>query len=291
MLLGCHLSIAGGLEKVFDRAEELQINALQLFSHNARSWRMDRLSPGEARRFRERWAESGVEYIVIHTVYLINLASPKEELYCRSISAVAAELQRAAELGIPHVNTHIGAHVGMGEEWGLRRAAAALREILARTEDLPVRLLLENTAGEGTVLGSSFEELAYLLEEADGGERLGTCFDTCHGFAAGYDIRSVEGVERTVEELDRRVGLEQLALIHLNDSLHPLGSRRDRHQHIGEGEIGLEGFRALVNHPALRELPFVLETPKLPHEGSKLNSGADEVNLERVRALRRSCAS
>jgi len=291
MLLGCHLSIAGGLERVFERAEALRINALQIFSHSARSWRMGELSLKEVQRFRSRWAESGVKYIVIHTIYLINLASPKEELYRRSISAVAAELERAAELGIGQVNTHIGAHVGMGTEWGLKRAAAGLREVLERTEGLPVKLLLENTAGEGTVLGSSFEELAYLLENVGGAERLGICFDTCHGFAAGYDISTAEGLERTLAELDRTVGLKRLSLVHLNDSKHGLGSRRDRHQHIGEGEIGLEGFRNIVNHPALRELPFILETPKMTYEKEKLNSDADEVNLERVRRLREPLAS
>jgi deoxyribonuclease-4 len=286
MLLGCHLSISGGLEGVFDRAPALEINALQIFSHNARSWRMEKLRAEEIARFRERWAESGVEYIVIHTIYLVNLASPKEGLYRRSIAAVVAEMERAAELGIGHVNTHIGAHVGMGREWGLGRAAAALRAILERTEGLRVKLLLENTAGEGTTLGSLFEELAWLLEDAGGAERLGICFDTCHGFAAGYDIATAAGLEATLAELDRSVGLERLLLVHLNDSMYPLGSQRDRHQHIGEGEIGLEGFRRIVNHPALRHLPFILETPKLPDEDSKLDSGADKVNLERVRRLR-----
>jgi len=288
MLLGCHLSIAGGLERVFDRAEALSINALQIFSHNARSWRMDALSREQMEGFRQRWERSEVEYIVIHTIYLINLASPKEKLYHRSISAVVAELERAAQLGIGQVNTHIGAHVGMGTEWALARAGAALREVLAQTEGLPVKLLLENTAGEGTTLGSRFEELAVLLSKVKGPERrLGVCFDTCHGFAAGYDISSAEGLERTLAELDRTVGLERLSLIHLNDSKYSLGSRRDRHQHIGEGKIGLEGFKNIVNHAALRELPFILETPKMAYEHERLDSDADEVNLERVRALRR----
>jgi deoxyribonuclease-4 len=288
MLLGCHLSIAGGLEGVFLQAEELGINALQIFSHNARSWKMSELRPGEAERFRQRWQASRVEYIVIHTIYLINLASPEEGLYRRSIEAVVKELERAAQLGIPQVNTHIGAHKGLGPEWGLRRARAALEEVLSRTEGLPVKLLLENTAGEGTVLGSAFRELAYLLEADDRGRgRLGVCLDTCHALAAGYELATAEGLEETLAELDRAVGLERLALVHLNDSQYKRGSHKDRHQHIGEGEIGLEGFRNIVNHPALRELPFILETPKLAYEDERLDSDADEINLERVRRLRR----
>jgi deoxyribonuclease-4 len=288
MLLGCHLSIAGGLEEVFSQAEELGINALQIFSHNARSWKMGELRPGEAERFRQRWQASRVEYIVIHTIYLINLASPEEGLYRRSIEAVVKELERAAQLGIPQVNTHIGAHKGLGPEWGLRRARAALEEVLSRTEGLPVKLLLENTAGEGTVLGSAFRELAYLLEADDRGRgRLGVCLDTCHALAAGYELATAEGLEETLAELDRAVGLERLALVHLNDSQYKRGSHKDRHQHIGEGEIGLEGFRNIVNHPALRELPFILETPKLAYEDERLDSDADEINLERVRRLRR----
>jgi len=288
MLLGCHLSIAGGLEGVFLQAEELGINALQIFSHNARSWKMGELRPGEAERFRQRWQASRVEYIVIHTIYLINLASPEEGLYRRSIEAVVKELERAAQLGIPQVNTHIGAHKGLGPEWGLRRARAALEEVLSRTEGLPVKLLLENTAGEGTVLGSAFRELAYLLEADDRGRgRLGVCLDTCHALAAGYELATAEGLEETLAELDRAVGLERLALLHLNDSQYKRGSHKDRHQHIGEGEIGLEGFRNIVNHPALRELPFILETPKLAYEDERLDSDADEINLERVRRLRR----
>ncbi|MCR4404575.1 MAG: deoxyribonuclease IV [Candidatus Acetothermia bacterium] len=286
MLLGCHLSIAGGLERVFAQAEELGINALQIFSHNARSWKMGELPPEEAARFRLSWAASRVEYIVIHTIYLINLASPREELYRRSIGAVVKELERAAALGVPQVNTHIGAHVGMGQEWGLARARAALREVLRRTDGLPVKLLLENTAGEGTVLGSRFEELALLLELDRGGERLGLCFDTCHGFAAGYDIASARGLEETLAQLELEIGLERLALIHLNDSQYKLGSHKDRHQHIGEGEIGLEGFARIINHPKLRDLPFILETPKLAQESAKLDSDADPINLDRIRRLR-----
>jgi len=263
------------------------MTAVQIFSHNARSWRMPPLPPGAARRFKARWRTSFVRYVVIHTIYLINLASPKPELRERSIAAVVAELERAAELGIRDVNTHVGAHMGQGLEAGLARAGEALQIILERTAELPVRLLLENTAGGGSTLGGRFEELQALIEHADAGpERLGVCFDTCHAFAAGYDIPTAAGVEETLTELDRVIGLERLKLIHLNDSRHGRGTHKDRHEHIGLGKIGLEGFRALVNHPAVRDLPFILETPKMLYEDDKLDSDADRLNLERVRSLR-----
>ena len=298
-LLGCHLSIAGGLERVFDVAEELGMTAVQIFSHNARSWRMlsSPLPRAAVEGFRARWQESFVRYVAIHTIYLINLASPDPGLWERSIAAVTAELERAGELGIPEVCTHVGAHMGRGLHRGLERAGEALRIILDRTAHLPVRLLLENTAGGGTTLGGRFEELGALIEQAGAQpERLGVCFDTCHAFAAGYDLSTAAGVERALAELDRAVGLERLRLVHLNDSRHPLGSRKDRHEHIGRGRIGLAGFRAIVNHPILRELPFILETPKMLHEEEKLDSEADRLNLARVRALRapaaaRSCQS
>lgn len=289
-LLGCHLSIAGGLERVFDAAEELGMTAVQIFSHNARSWQMPPLPRAAVEGFRARWQVSSVRYVTIHTIYLINLASPDPGLRERSIAAVAAELERAAELGIPEVSTHIGAHMGEGVEVGLERAGEALRVILSRTDHLPVRLLLENTAGGGTTLGGQLEELHQLIERASAGpERLGVCFDTCHAFAAGYDLSTPAGVERTLAELDRTVGLERLRLVHLNDSRYGLGSRKDRHEHIGRGKIGLAGFQAIVNHPKLRELPFILETPKMLHEEGKLDSEADRLNLARVRALRGAC--
>lgn len=287
MLLGCHLSISGGLDKAIDKAEELGINALQIFSRSPRGWQTGKIPQGQVERFKRRWRESQVEYIVIHTIYLINLASPKEELYRRSIRALKEELKRAAALGVPHIVTHVGAHTGMGLSWGIGRVTAALNEIIKVTED--VKLLLENTAGEGTTIGSRFEELAAILANLNSTKCpncLGICFDTCHGFAAGYDLASEAGVEETVRLLDRSIGLDKLELIHLNDSLHRLGSHKDRHQHIGEGYIGLDGFRHIVNHPAFSDKPFILETPKAYAEKDKLNSDADKVNLERIRSLR-----
>ncbi|MFN4218714.1 MAG: deoxyribonuclease IV [Candidatus Bipolaricaulia bacterium] len=282
MLLGCHLSISGGLEQTVARAQELQINALQIFSHNARSWKMGALKPDEAKRFIERRRHAHVEYVVIHTIYLINLASPDPKNFKLSVQALKDEVQRAGELKIPHVNTHIGAHLGQGVEKGLERIVEAITTVLAspQAHNAPdVKILLENSAGEGTELGATFAELGAVLNNIKDKSRVGVCIDTCHAFAAGYELTTPQGLEKTLKELDREIGLERVALIHLNDSKFPLGSRRDRHEHIGQGHIGTEGFRLIVNHPALREKPFILETPKD-------DAQSDPKNLAAIRSVR-----
>ena len=282
MLLGCHLSISGGLEQAIARAEELHINALQIFSHNARSWKMSPLKPEEAKRFIERRRHAHIEYAVIHTIYLINLASPDPKNFKLSVQALKDEVRRAGELKIPHVNTHIGAHLGQGVEQGLERIVEAIDTVLAspQAQSAPdVMILLENSAGEGTELGATFAELGTVLKNIKEKSRVGVCIDTCHAFCAGYDLTTPQGLEQTLAELDREVGLERVALVHLNDSKFPLGSRRDRHEHIGQGYIGTEGFRLVVNHPALRDKPFILETPKD-------DDSSDPTNLARIRALR-----
>ncbi len=291
MLLGCHLSISGGLHRAFEQAEKLRINAMQIFSHNARSWRMKPLSPEEIESFKSKWAESAVQYIVIHTSYLINLASSKPDVYEKSVQALIEEIERAGRLGIPHVNTHVGAHLGAGIEEGLQRIVAALDQVLESPEaqQYPdVMVLLENDAGTGSSLGARFEELGLILDNVSHAERFGVCFDTCHGFAAGYDFTSPGGLESVLTQMERAFGMERLKLIHANDSKHPLGSRRDRHEHIGRGHIGLEGFRSVVNHPRLLDLPFILETPKADDEDKKLDSEMDIVNLNAIRRLRES---
>lgn len=282
MLLGCHLSISGGLEQTVARAEALQINALQIFSHNARSWKMSALKPDDAKRFIEQRQRAHVEYVVIHTIYLINLASPDPKNFKLSVQALKDEVQRAGELKIPHVNTHIGAHLGQGVEKGLERIVEAIDAVLAspQAKSAPdVKILLENSAGEGTELGATFAELGTVLKNIKDKKRVGVCIDTCHAFAAGYDITTPQGLEKTLKELDREVGLEHIDLIHLNDSKFPLGSRRDRHEHIGQGKIGLEGFRLIVNHKDLRDKPFILETPKDDEQ-------SDPTNLAAIRSVR-----
>ena len=285
MVLGCHLSIGKGFPAAVGEAERLSCSALQVFSHNASAWRMKAIDPAVAARFRERIGEIGLRFVVIHTMYLLNLASPDDALYERSIAALQEEIVRAGVLGVPAVVTHLGAHKGSGAEAGRARVIGALNRLIASeafSGAAGVRLLLENTAGAGTTVGGSFDGLAEILGGVDDASRLGVCFDTCHGFAAGYDLRDAARVDRTVDAFDSLIGLDKLEMIHLNDSKFPCGSRRDRHEHIGLGEIGSEGMKAVVNHPRLRIVPLILETPK-EIDG---RAGADERNLGLVRTMR-----
>lgn len=285
MVLGAHMSISGGIDSSVDRARELNTNALQIFSHNVRSWTTRELTQEEIERFKSKRKEYGVDYAVVHTSYLLNLASPKDDLWEKSKKGLVEEIRRADLLGIPDINTHIGAHTGSGLDTGLTRLVSALKEVEETDvfEDSKVKVLLENTAGRGTKLGSDFAELGTVLEEMDYSDRFGICVDTCHGFAAGYDFSRESGLKKTLEEFDKEVGLDKLDLVHLNDSVGERGSRKDRHAHIGRGKIGDDGFAALVNNPELKDLPFILETPKEKLDGED----ADRVNLDRVMDLRR----
>jgi len=285
MLLGCHLSIGKGFTGALVAAENLGINALQIFSHNASSWRMKEITSETAASFRQHFSESPVEYVVIHTMYLLNLASPDEALFERSIASLEEEIRRAGLLGIDQIVTHLGAHKGSGIDAGISRITTALDRVLSSdsVRRYPhVHVLLEDTAGAGTTMGTTFSELGAIIDSLSDASHIGICFDTCHAFAAGYELRTPDGLAETLEEFDREIGLDRLCLIHLNDSKFPLGSRRDRHNHIGAGEIGEEAFSLIVNHPALRDLPFILETPK-EIDG---NPDADKINLAQVRSLR-----
>ena len=265
MKIGCHISIAGGIDNSVIRAEELRCNTMQIFSKNASTWREKILKKDEVESFRENLKNSSINPVFIHTSYLINLASPSDELYFKSINAFLEEMKRAdLLLPDPYLITHPGAHTGAGEEYGIQRIIRALNIILKKSADLNLKtmILLEDTAGSGTHLGYTFRQLKRMIEGAKDRRRIGMCFDTCHAYAAGYDLSHQEGIEQTLEEIDKYVGLERLKVIHLNDSKFLLGSRKDRHMHIGKGYIGLEGFRMLVNHKYLKNLPFILETPK-----------------------------
>ncbi|MHC2995067.1 MAG: deoxyribonuclease IV [Candidatus Atribacteria bacterium] len=267
MKIGCHVSIAGGIDNSVNRAEELGCNTMQIFSKNAATWREKILDKEEINKFKRNLRNSNLDInpVFIHTSYLINLASPSDELYFKSINSFIEEMKRAdLLLTAPYLITHPGAHTGLGEEYGIQRVIRALNIILERSADLNLKtvILLENTAGSGTHLGYSFQQWKRMVEGVRDNERMGICFDTCHSFAAGFDLSYKEGVEQTLEELDKFLGLERLKVIHLNDSKYPLGSRKDRHMHIGKGYIGLKGFEIIVNHRFLKDLPFVLETPK-----------------------------
>jgi len=279
--IGCHVSIAGGIDNSVVRAGELGCNTMQIFSKNASTWREKILKKDEVESFRENLKNSNINPVFIHTSYLINLASPSDELYFKSINAFLEEMKRAdLLLPDPYLIIHPGAHTGAGEEYGIQRIIRALNIILGRSADLNLKtmILLEDTAGSGTHLGYTFYQLKRMVEGAKDRKKIGICFDTCHAFTAGYDLSHQEGVEQTLEKIDKYVGLERLKVIHINDSKYPLGSRKDRHMHIGKGYIGLEGFKLLVNHRYLKNLPFILETPK--------NDEKDDLkNIDLVKSL------
>ena len=279
MRLGAHESIAGGLHRALERARSVGCETVQLFVKSNRAWAVRPLSDDDVTRFQAEVAASAIHPVVGHASYLLNLASPDETLWRRSRDMLIVELQRCERLQIPYLVLHPGSHMGAGEEAGLNRVAQALGALHAATPGFRSRILLENTAGQGTNLGCRFEHLAWLIEHTPAGERLGVCLDTCHLFAAGYELRTAAGYAATMASFDRLVGLERLQAVHLNDCGGGLGSGRDRHVHIGQGAIGLEGFRCLLNDRRLAGLPGLLETPK----GNDLRE--DVENLAVLRAL------
>lgn len=281
MKFGAHMSITGGLHRAFEHGERAGCDTVQLFTKNQQQWRAKPLADQEIALFQEAQRRTGFGPLVVHDSYLINLASPKDDVWEKSIAAFAEELERCAALGIPYLVTHPGAHTGSGEEAGLQREAVALNRLFGAGVGGDVLVLLETTAGQGTTLGARFEHLARLIELVEHPERLAVCVDTCHLLAAGYDFRTPETYAATFDAFDRLVGLERIKAFHLNDSQKDLGSRVDRHAHIGEGFVGLEGFRLLVNDARFEGLPMILETPK----GDDL--AEDIENLARLRGLRK----
>jgi deoxyribonuclease-4 len=261
-LLGAHMSIAGGIETCFDRMNRIHGEALQIFTANHRQWRRTPISPESAELFGRKWEQSGRVPIAAHDSYLINLAAVDPQILSRSVAAFAEELRCCAALGIPYLIMHPGAHLGEGLETGLSTLITNLDRAVDASGTDSVSVLLENTAGQGSSLGSTFEELSFILKNSRFGETMGICYDTCHGFAAGYDIRTEDAYARTMLDFDRIVGLNRLRFFHLNDSKRAFGAHVDRHEHIGRGKIGTEGFRLLLNDSGFRNHPMVLETPK-----------------------------
>jgi deoxyribonuclease IV len=279
LLIGAHMSIAGGLSKAFERGQSVECRTIQIFLKNSNQWKAKLLTEQDKILFREAQNKSGIHPVAAHDSYLINLASPDSELYQKSITAFMEEMGRANFLGVPYLVLHPGAHVGSGVEAGIARIAEALNQALARV-DAPVTILLENTAGQGSGLGYRFEELASIMEKIKEDGRVGICLDTCHAFAAGYDIRTKEGYASVMREFDRLIGVEKIRAFHVNDSKKELGSRVDRHAHIGKGFIGLEGFRCLINDKRFMKIPKILETPKGP------DLAEDRINLAILRSLK-----
>ncbi|MBN1977025.1 MAG: deoxyribonuclease IV [Anaerolineae bacterium] len=279
MQLGAHESIAGGLYKAFERARSATCDAVQIFVKSNRSWAVKSLAEDEVAQFKAKAEETGIRPVVAHTSYLLNLGTPDGLLWEKSRNMLITELERCEALEVPWLVLHPGSHVSSGEEAGLARVAQGLGEVHTVTPGFRAQILLETTAGQGDSLGHTFEQLARIIELTSQGERLGVCLDTCHVFAAGYELRTAEGYAATLEAFDRALGLERLKALHLNDSKGGLGERKDRHEHIGKGHIGLEGFRNVVNDPRLAGLPGLLETPK----GEDLEE--DRENLRVLRAL------
>jgi len=262
LLLGGHISISGGVSLAPERARKVTADCMQIFSKNQMQWKAKPLDLEEAEKFVENSRQKKILETVIHDSYLINLASPDKSLLKQSREVFLEEMVRAKHLGVRYLIFHPGSHMGSGEQVGMKRIAESMN--WARTEfgSGDVQLLLEITAGAGRVLGQSFEQLAKIMDQLDDQKNAGVCFDTCHAYAAGYDIKVRSGYERTFELFDEVIGLDRLKAMHLNDSKGALGSRRDRHEQIGKGNIGLEGFRNFMDDSRWEGIPMVLETPK-----------------------------
>ena len=277
-ILGAHESVAGGLHLAFQRINQAGGEALQIFTRNQRQWAASPLTSAERVAFRTAKQQNAAIPVVGHASYLVNLATGKEEVLLKSIRALTQELERCVELAIPQVVLHPGSHGGDGVAVGLDRLVAALDTVLGNSKG-QVQVLLETMAGQGSGLGSRFEELAYILENSRYPDLLGVCVDTCHIFAAGYELRTSEGYELTMTALEETIGLHNVRFLHLSDSKTALGSRVDRHEHIGQGAIGLSGFQNLLRDQRFFEKPMVVETPK----GEDLEE--DRMNLQRLRSL------
>jgi deoxyribonuclease-4 len=261
MRFGFHISIAGGFSKVVERAKVRGCATIQFFSRNPRGWRYDPLNKKEVEDFRSSAESSDLFPIFLHLPYLPNIASRESKFYDRSIDSIVEDLKRAEEVGAQYLIIHIGHRLESSEDHAINAVSHGIDQVFERLKNAVI-LLMENTAGQGTEIGYNFEQLRRIIDGVREKERIGICLDTAHSFEAGYDLSAKDGLERTLESFDRTIGLKRLHLLHLNDSKTPLGSRKDRHWHIGEGYIGREGFRSLINHPLLKGLPGIMETPR-----------------------------
>ncbi|MBI4043058.1 MAG: deoxyribonuclease IV [Deltaproteobacteria bacterium] len=276
--LGAHMSVAGGVTRALEDGVKVGCQTVQIFTKNSNQWSAALLKKEEVDRFLTMKKALGIDPVLAHNSYLINLASPDPKLRERSKEAMRVELDRAKELGVAFVVMHPGAHVGSGEERAIGQVSNILTELLEMTEGYQVSILLENTAGQGSCIGYSFEHLQKLMDGVTGSKvrsRLGVCLDTCHLFAAGYDISNSSGYEETMKRVEETLGIDAVRAFHVNDSKKGLGSRVDRHEHIGKGVIGVEAFRLLLNDARFAHCPMLLETPK----GEGLKSDIENLNL------------
>jgi len=272
-LLGAHMSIAGGVDQAIDRGEAIGCTAIQIFVKNNNQWQGKPLSAEEVLRFIKRQKETGI-FVLAHAGYLINLASNDPTNHKKSMDSMLDEIERCEMLKIPFLVVHPGSHLKQGEDIGLKKVIESINSLLKSTKDYKVKIALETTAGQGSNLGYKFEHLAQIIEGVTDKKRLGVCFDTCHSFSAGYPIN-----RETFAEFDKVIGLNKLLAFHLNDCQEGLGAKKDRHEHIGKGKIGLDGFKFILNDHRLKNLPMVLETPN--DKENELN----KINLETLRAL------
>lgn len=279
MFLGVHVSVAGGVDKAFERAEKIECTAFQIFTKSNRQWQAKDLEPEVIDRFQQRQKECGLNAVVCHASYLLNLGTEDEVVWQKSVEALLIEMERCEQLKIPYLVLHPGSPVGGSVEAGIKRVIKALDLVHERLPGYQVKIALEITAGQGSTLGSSFEEIAAIRTGCRQPERLVVCFDTCHALAAGYEFRTPESYEQMIQEFDRVIGLDLLKVCHFNDSETDLGSRVDRHAHIGEGRIGLEPFGFFLNDPRLKGVYFLLETPKDDDPGDDIR------NLAKLRSL------
>jgi len=270
MRIGLHVSIAGKIYESLERAKALGCDTMQIFSRNPRGWRVSKLAASDVEEFRKLKAKYGIRPVVVHIPYLINLATPDDSLYRKSIDAYIEDIKRADLLAAEYFVTHLGSHVGSGEDNGIKRFSKALIEIIRRTKPKTM-ILLENTAGSGDGIGYKFEHLKRIIDSLDDASGVGVCIDTSHTFEAGYDIKTEKGLNNTLKEFDKLVGLDLVKVVHFNDSLSPLDSHVDRHQHIGKGKIGLEALKRILNHTKLKDAAFIMETPKKTDKDDKRN--------------------
>jgi deoxyribonuclease-4 len=261
MQIGAHVSISGSLDMAIDNAVERECNAFQIFTRNPRSWFAKDLDPVEVKKFKEKLQKSKIDRMAIcaHMPYLPNLSSPDDDGYQKSIKSMIQEIERCHKLGIPYLVTHLGSHKGSGEENGMRRLVSALNRVAETKAD--VMILLENTAGQKNSVGSDFIQLGEIFSKCKPSKKFGICLDTCHAFVAGYDLRKKEDAKKAIKKFDDAIGLENLKILHLNDSKGELNSNRDRHDHIGLGAIGKEGLGEIVKIMNRNNIPIVLETP------------------------------
>jgi len=261
MIIGGHMSIGGGFRDAPARARDIGLDAMQVFTKNQRQWIAKPLNMEDVHGYMENMKKYDIKITVAHASYLVNLAAPDDEKFKKSIDSMLHELQRCDILNIPYLVFHPGAHMGKGEKEGLKRIVDGLNSIIDKMENINARIAIETTAGQGTNLGYKFDHIAYMLDNVSDKSKVKVCMDTCHIFAAGYELRSKEGYEKTMEEFEKMIGFENLKVVHLNDSEKSLGSRVDRHAQIGRGYIGKEGFRNILNDFRFKDIPLILETP------------------------------